>query len=243
MSEARLQKLLARSGAGSRRGCERLIEEGRVTVNGRVAQLGDKADPAVDDVRLDGEPLALPEERVVIALNKPCGYLSAMADDRGRACASELIPLAEHPSLFHVGRLDADTSGLLLFTTDGELGQALAHPSHEVVKEYVARVEGGITEADLERLRGGIMLDDGLTAPAEAELMEAPAASKGKDTSVVRLRIHEGRNRQVRRMFAALGHPVLELQRTAIGGVRVEGIAQGAWRLLDEREVESLFRL
>ena len=137
MSEVRLQKILARSGAGSRRACEKLIEVGRVTVNGRVAQLGQSADASVDDVRLDGKRITLRDERVVVALNKPCGYLSAMSDDRGRRCASELLPLERWPSLFHVGRLDADTSGLLLFTTDGDLGQALAHPSHEVQKEYV----------------------------------------------------------------------------------------------------------
>lgn len=264
MSEARLQKLLARSGAGSRRGCERLIEEGRVTVNGRVAHLGDKADPDRDEVCLDGQPLGVPEKRIVIALHKPCGYLSAMSDDRGRRCASELLPLQEHPSLFHVGRLDADTSGLLLFTTDGELGHALAHPSHEVIKEYVADVEGLITEADLQRLRQGIMLEDGMTAPAEAELLDTIPGRVGEasfshtacderrglasdvgqeaEMSVVRLRIHEGRNRQVRRMMDAVGHPVRALRRTAIGAVRLEGLEVGAWRCLDEAEVESLFR-
>lgn len=236
MSEARLQKILARSGAGSRRGCEKLIEAGRVTVNGQVAHLGQSADVAVDDVRLDGRRIVLPKERVVIALNKPCGYLSAMSDDRGRRCASELLPMEEYPSLFHVGRLDADTSGLLLFTTDGELGQALSHPSHEVQKEYVARVSGRVDETSLQRLREGVMLDDGLTAPAEAHLL-----MDGKEASSVRLRIHEGRNRQVRRMMAAVGHPVLSLERTAIGGVRADGIPQGSWRLLSADEVDRLF--
>lgn len=236
MSEARLQKLLARSGAGSRRGCERLIEEGRVTVNGHVAVLGERADPARDDIRLDGSTLALPSEQVVIALNKPRGYLSAMSDDRGRPCASQLLPLDEHPALFHVGRLDADTSGLLLFTTDGELGQKLAHPSHEVVKEYQALVQGKMQEKDAERLREGVMLEDGMTAPAEAQILHAGACSR------VLLRIHEGRNRQVRRMMEAIGHPVRELERTAIGGVCVDGIKSGAWRYLDAADVESLFR-
>lgn len=236
MSEARLQKILARSGAGSRRACEKLIEAGRVTVNGQVAHLGQRADAAVDEVRLDGRRIALPAERVVIALNKPCGYLSAMSDDRGRRCASELLPLEEYPSLFHVGRLDADTSGLLLFTTDGDLGQALSHPSHEVQKEYVAHVSGRVDEASLQRLREGIMLDDGLTAPAEAELL-----SHEGDASSVRLRIHEGRNRQVRRMMDAVGHPVISLERTAIGGVRADGIPQGGWRLLAADEVDRLF--
>lgn len=236
MSEARLQKILARSGIGSRRACERLIEDGRVSVNGRIAHLGDKADPACDEIRLDGTILELPSEKVVIALNKPCGYLSAMSDERGRPCVSELLPLDEHPSLFHVGRLDADTSGLLLFTTDGELGHALAHPSHEVVKEYVAKVEGCVSGEELDVLRGGILLDDGMTAPAEAELMCARDGA-----SWVRLRIHEGRNRQVRRMLSAIGHPVRVLRRDAIGEVRVDGIEEGTWRELEEAEVESLF--
>lgn len=235
MSEARLQKLLARAGAGSRRACERLIEEGRVTVNGRVATLGEKADPACDEVRLDGDPIQLPQEQVVIALNKPCGYLSAMSDDRGRKCASELLPLDEHPSLFHVGRLDADTSGLLLFTTDGELGNALAHPSHEVEKTYVATVQGAVSERDLERLRRGIQLDDGMTAPAQAKVLE-----QHDDASVVELRIHEGRNRQVRRMMDAIGHPVITLTRTAIGALRVDDIASGTWRILSADEVNRL---
>lgn len=236
MSEVRLQKILARSGAGSRRACEKLIEAGRVTVNGRVAQLGQSADASVDDVRLDGKRITLPDERVVIALNKPCGYLSAMSDDRGRCCASELLPLERWPSLFHVGRLDADTSGLLLFTTDGDLGQALAHPSHEVQKEYVACVKGRVDEASLQRLREGVVLDDGPTAPAAAELLSCDGG-----VSCVRLRIHEGRNRQVRRMMDAVGHPVRRLERTAIGGVRLEGIPQGGWRLLAADEVERLF--
>ncbi len=235
MSEARLQKLLARSGAGSRRGCERMIEEGRVSVNGRIAQLGEKADPARDEIRLDGELLAVEAPSVVLALNKPRGYLSAMSDDRGRKCASELLPMDAHPALFHVGRLDCDTSGLLLFTTDGELGHALAHPSHEVVKEYVARVRGRVRDDELRALREGIMLDDGMTAPAFAEVLDAGESSR------VLIRIHEGRNRQVRRMMDAIGHPVRDLERTAIGSVRLEGLAEGAWRELSPEEVESLF--
>ncbi len=234
MSEERLQKLMARAGIASRRASEALIEAGRVSVNGQVASLGQKADPDADEILIDGVSLPAACERIVIALHKPCGYLSAMHDDRGRACVSELIPLHEHPSLFHVGRLDADTSGLLLFTTDGQLGQRLAHPSHEVMKEYVATVKGTVSEEELACLRRGIKLEDGMTSPAEADLLP------GAEPARVRLRIHEGRNRQVRRMMEAIGHPVCALERTAIGDVRLDGLALGTWRRLSDEEVASL---
>lgn len=234
MSEARLQKILARAGCGSRRVCEGYIEAGRVCVNGAVAKLGDVADVDADEILFDGKPIGLPES-VVIALNKPCGYTSSMADPHADHCVSELIPLERYPSLFHVGRLDVDTSGLLLFTTDGDLGQALMHPSHEVTKTYVAHVEGNLGDEDLGALRAGVMLEDGLTAPAEVHLVRPSCRSW------VQLRIHEGRNRQVRRMMEAVGHPVISLERTAIGSFGISGLDCGAWKMLDEAEVKSLF--
>lgn len=235
MSEERLQKLLARSGAGSRRTCERFIEQGRVSVNGRVAKLGEKADPGRDEVLFDGAPLAM-EPSVVIALNKPCGYVSAMSDGRGRRCVSELLPMTEHPSLFHVGRLDQNTSGLLLFTTDGALAQSLMHPSHEVLKTYVAQVKGCVKEEGLDKLRRGITLDDGPCAPAVAEII-----CMAKGSTQVRIIIHEGRKRQVRRMMEAIGHPVVALKRTAIGAYELGNIPEGEWRVLDQDDIARLF--
>lgn len=225
---------MARAGIASRRASEELIESGRVTVNGKVAKLGEKADLARDEVAFDGELVSVPDKHVVIALNKPVGYVSAMKDGRSRKCASELLPMDAHPSLFHVGRLDADTSGLLLFTTDGELGNRLAHPSHEVMKTYVARVKGCVSEDDIKRLEEGVMLKDGMTSPAQARLLSAGRAS------VVELKIHEGRNRQVRRMMEALGHPVISLQRVAIGNLTLDGIPEGAWRELTDEDIQLL---
>lgn len=235
MSKVRLQKLLARAGAGSRRACEQLIVDGRVTVDGRVATLGESVEFGADEVCLDGV-LVRASQRIVLALNKPCGYMSAMKDDRGKPCVSELLPLDVWPALFHVGRLDIDTSGLLLFTTDGELGYALTHPSHQVEKTYHARVRGHLSEAELKALREGVLLDDGITAPAHASVLES-----GGGESVVELRIHEGRNRQVRRMLEVVGHPVITLCRTAIGAFSLGTLAEGAWRELSEPEIEALF--
>lgn len=235
MAVARLQKLLARSGAGSRRACEALIAEGRVTVNGAIATVGQSADPICDVICLDGVPIASPE-RVVLALNKPCGYMSAMHDPHGAQCVSELVPLDRWPSLFHVGRLDVDTSGLLLFTTDGELGNALAHPSGNVVKTYIARVKGAVTQAEADMLRRGVNLEDGITAPAEVVLTRV-----SPEESEVELKIHEGRNRQVRRMMDAVGHPVITLHRSAIGSVSVADVACGLWKQLSNAEIDALF--
>ena len=225
---------MARAGCGSRRACEALLAEGRVTVNGRPVKLGDKADPAVDEILFDGAPVRS-SERFTLALHKPRGYASTLADPHAKHCVSELIPLDEHPALFHVGRLDVDTSGLLLFTTDGDLGHRLAHPSQGVVKTYVAQVERGLEEAALEELRRGVLLEDGLTAPAEADLMDP------SDRSYVRLRIHEGRNRQVRRMLEAVGHPVITLERVAIGAYQLNGLPSGAWQELGEGDLKLLF--
>ena len=218
MSEQRLQKILARAGCGSRRACETFLEEGRVKVNGQRAKLGDKADPEADEILFDGVPVRSSERFT-----------------HAERCVSELIPLDEHPSLFHVGRLDVDTSGLLLFTTDGDLGNRLTHPSQGVVKTYIAQVQGDVEEEALEKLRQGVLLEDGLTAPAEADLVRLP------DRSVVRLRIHEGRNRQVRRMLEAVGHPVITLERVAIGAYELDDLPLGSWRELTDGDMELLF--
>jgi 23S rRNA pseudouridine2605 synthase len=227
----RLQKILARAGIGSRRVCEDLIDAGRVTVNGSVARLGDRADPEHDEIAVDGVPVGTREGLVVYLLNKPAGVITTAADTHGRPKVVDLVP--ERPRVVPVGRLDADTEGLLLLTNDGTLTHRITHPSFGVEKEYLAEVEGRPSRGALRRLREGVELDDGMTAPAQASLL-AP--------SMIRLVIHEGRNRQVRRMCEAVGHPVTRLVRTRIGPLRDHHLAPGEWRELTQDEVRALER-
>ena len=227
----RLQKVLARVGIGSRRVCEDLIAEGRVRVDGDTAVLGRRVDPETALIEVDGAPVGVRPDLVHYVLNKPAGVVTTANDPQGRPTVVGLVP--DEPRVFPVGRLDADTEGLLLLTNDGELAHRLTHPSYGVEKEYVAEVEGLPTRAVLRRLREGVELDDGPTAPARATLI---------DPSVVRLTIHEGRNRQVRRMCEAVGHSVVRLVRTRIGPLADRSLAPGAWRELTGDEVRSLQR-
>ena len=227
----RLQKVLARVGIGSRRVCEDLIAEGRVLVDGETAVLGRRADPETALIEVDVAPVGVRPDLVHYVLNKPAGVVTTADDPQGRPTVVGLVP--NEPRVFPVGRLDVDTEGLLLLTNDGELAHRLTHPSYGVEKEYVAEVEGLPTRAVLRRLREGVELDDGPTAPARATLV---------DPSVVRLTIHEGRNRQVRRMCEAVGHSVVRLVRTRIGPLADRSLAPGAWRELTGDEVRSLQR-
>ncbi len=232
----RLQKFLARAGVASRRSSEKMISAGRIAVNGEVVtELGAKVDPDHDQVLLDGEPVELPESKHTLMLNKPAGYLTTMSDPQGRPCVAELVPIDEFPGLYPVGRLDFDTTGLLLFSTDGELGHALLHPSHHVSKTYRARVKGLPSEKDLKRLEEGVLLEDGMTAPAKVRLVGAK-----KPNATIELTIHEGRKRQVKRMCEAVGHPVLELHRLSLGPLGLGSLAEGQWRELSPEEVASL---
>ncbi len=232
----RLQKFLARAGVASRRSSEKMISAGRIAVNGAVVtELGTKVDPAYDEVLLDGAPIRLPESKHTIMLNKPAGCLTTMSDPQGRPCVADLVPAAEFPGLYPIGRLDSDTTGLLLFSTDGELGHALLHPSHHVSKTYRARVKGVPSEKDLERLEEGVLLEDGMTAPAKASLVGAK-----KTDATIELTIHEGRKRQVKRMCEAIGHPVLELHRLSFGPLGLGSLAEGQWRELSPKEVACL---
>lgn len=232
----RLQKFLARAGAASRRGSEDLMTAGRVAVNGVVVtELGTKVDPAVDSVTLDGRPISIADEPVYIAFNKPAGVMTTMSDPQGRPTVASFVPVADHPGLFPVGRLDFDTTGLLLFTTDGEIAHRLLHPSRHVEKVYRALIDGRATEAELDRLRDGIALDDGLTAPARVRSLRSSGT-----TTYVEIAIREGRKRQVRRMFSKIRHPVVELHRVTFGPVGIEGLSRGAWRHLTADEVEAL---
>lgn len=231
----RLQKLLARAGLGSRRACEELIRAGRVTINGvTVTRLGARARPD-DDIRVDNVPLRLPTEHVYLALNKPPGYVTTRSDPQGRPTVMDLVPERWRARVFPVGRLDQDTTGLLLLTDDGELAQRLTHPSHHVPRQYLADVEGTPSESALRKLRSGIVLEDGPTQPAEILLV-----STGGGESRIRVTLSEGRNRQVRRMFAAIGHPVRRLKRVAMGPLALGELSLGEVRALTPAQVRAL---
>lgn len=225
----RLQKVLARRGVGSRRTCDALVSAGRVTVNGEVAVAGRRIDPERDEVAVDGVPLTVRPGLAHYLLNKPAGVVSTASDPQGRPTVVDLVP--PEPRVFPVGRLDADTEGLLLLTNDGDLAFRLTHPSVGVEKAYLAKVEGTPSPAALRRLREGVELDDGLTSPARVALTPP---------DLLRLVIHEGRNRQVRRMCETVGHPVVRLARFRIGPLTDPSLPPGAWRPLTVAEVRSL---
>lgn len=228
----RLQKVLASRGWGSRRVCENLIAAGRVTVNGEVAVLGRRVDPAVDLVEVDGAPVGTKANLVHYLLNKPTGVVTTARDTHGRPTVVGFVPAA--PRVYPVGRLDADTEGLVLMTNDGELAHRVAHPRHGVEKEYLATVSGGpVSRGALRRLRDGVELDDGVTAPARVSQPEP---------GVLRITIHEGRNRQIRRMCEAVGHRVTRLVRTRIGPLADRRLKPGEWRSLTPDEIIALAR-
>ena len=234
MAAERLQKLLARSGFGSRRAAEQVIAAGRVTVDGEIAILGTRADPALQRIAVDGEPIQLEPDDVTIVLNKPTGIVVTAVDDRGRQTVFDILGETP-PHLRYVGRLDRDTSGLLLLTTEGELAHRLTHPRYEVLKAYEATVDGVVAEGAIQRLQQGVMLEDGMSAPATVE--QLPGMVPPTHLRVV---IHEGRNRQVRRMFEAVGHHVSRLRRVEFGPMTLEGLAPGESRLVTPAELAAL---
>lgn len=236
--EERLQKYLAAMGVASRRACEQLIAEGRVQVNGETVTIpGTKIIPGTDTVAVDGRVLSDAPRLRYILLYKPVGYICSAADEKGRRTVLDLLDgVAER--VYPVGRLDYDTSGALLLTNDGELTNRLLHPSHEVEKTYLAQVEGEPEQKALERLRKGVRLSDGMTAPAKVRRKHS------RDGRFwLELTIHEGRNRQVRRMLEAVGHPVLHLKRTKLDFLDLKGLSPGAWRELTVDEVRRLKRV
>jgi 23S rRNA pseudouridine2605 synthase len=232
----RLQKYLSQTGICSRRAGENLIREGRVQVNGRVVtEMGFIVNPESDSVDVDNHPVVQARTKEYFLLHKPTGYVTTLKDPYGRPTVRELIRDAGVRA-YPVGRLDMDTSGLLLLTNDGELAHRLSHPSYGVEKEYLARVRDLPTSQTLEQLARGVVLDDGVTAPARVRLVRG-----GRPTSLVTLIIMEGRNRQVRRMLEAVGHPVVSLKRVRFGKLSLEGLAEGEWRRLNSREVAELY--
>ena len=249
--EQRLQKILSQAGVASRRAAERLIADGRVTLNGKtVSEMGTKADAETDDIRVDGRRLRAPERKRYILLNKPAGYVSTRSDPQRRRTVIDLL-VGVREYVYPVGRLDYDTEGLLLLTNDGDLAARLTHPRHGVERCYEARV-AGMPDADaLRQLREGIPLDGRRTLPAEATLLNARGREDGRPKGlqlregtrregVVQLTIREGRNRQVRRMLEAVGHPVRELTRTRIGPLSDRRLKPGAWRDLTPEEITTL---
>jgi 23S rRNA pseudouridine2605 synthase len=230
----RLQKVLARAGYASRRACEELIRQGRVAVNGAAAVLGSRVDTEHDRVTVDGVPVSFDTTLVYYLLNKPAGVVTTVRDPQRRRTVVDLVPKA--PRVVPVGRLDYDTEGLLVLTNDGELTNLLAHPRHGVDKTYLAEVEGVPKPADVKRLRDGVELDDGMTAPARVRIVQRAA-----DHAALEITIHEGRNRQVRRMGDAIGHRVRRLVRTRIGPLHDRNLAPGEWRPLTAPEVRALY--
>lgn len=238
----RLQRYLARSGVASRRNSENLMTAGRVTVNGVVVtELGSKVDPVKDVVAVDGKVVQWDAESVIIALHKPAGYVSTMDDPGGKPCVAHLVPTDEYPGLYPIGRLDRATSGLLLFTTDGNLGHALLHPSHHVEKVYIARVQGHVLDSQIQALRDGVVIDD----PKVGEYKTAPAIVEcidmNKVFTVLSITIHEGRYHQVRKMCDKIGHTVLQLQRVSFGPITLGNLKEAAWREIDSTERAALY--
>ncbi|HVW80184.1 MAG TPA: pseudouridine synthase [Mycobacteriales bacterium] len=232
----RLQKVLAAAGLGSRRACEELIAAGRVSVNGRMARLGVRIDPERDVVAVDGSQIPTASGLVYLAINKPRGMHSTMADDRGRPCVGDLVEDLT-AQLHHVGRLDADSEGLLLLTNDGTLSHRLTHPSFGVAKTYLAEIEGSAGRGLERALKAGVELEDGPIRADSAKVVESTTAR-----SVIELSIHEGRKHVVRRALAELDHPVTRLVRVAIGPIRLGDLKPGKRRHLQPQEVQSLYR-
>ncbi len=229
----RLQKLLGAAGLASRRVIEQMINDQRIHVNGEIAVLGTKA-TSTDSITLDGEPVVLDAKTKTYLLNKPLDVISTASDEQGRQTVVDLINTDER--LFPIGRLDAQTTGLILISNDGELTYKLTHPKFGVEKKYVARVHGHIHEADVERLRKGVELDDGMTAPAKVRVL-----ARKSNESLLEMTIHEGRNRQIRRMVSAVGHPIVSLHRSQIGPISDAKLLPGQYRELSVSEIHDLY--
>lgn len=248
--EERLQKILARAGVASRRKAEELIEQGLVTVNGRVAVLGEKADPERDAIKVEGRRIQPHKgEHRYLLLNKPRGVMSTLADPEGRQTVMDFIPPVFRKALVPVGRLDYNTEGLILLTDDGELAQRVAHPRYGSVKTYEVKVKGRPSAAELDRLRAGILLEGKKTAPAKITPRRSPVAHRrrrdddeGGENSWWVVQLTEGRTRQIREMFLRINHPVQKLRRVAIGPLRDPDLPLGSVRELKPREVEMLLR-
>jgi len=236
MEKMRINKFLANKGICSRREADKLIEDGKVEVNGKKATTGEKVDEK-DYIKINGKKIGIEEEKkVYILLNKPKKCLCSSKDDRGRKTVVDMVNAKER--IYPIGRLDYDTEGLIILTNDGGLYNKVIHPRSEVYKTYIAKIWGKITKDKLDALSRGVRLEDGMTLPAKLKLIKSDDR-----ISQVEISIREGRNRQVRRMFDAVGHKVQELQRTSIGEIKVEDLEIGKWRELSKKEIKYLYNL
>ncbi|MCL6602434.1 MAG: rRNA pseudouridine synthase [Paenibacillus sp.] len=232
----RLQKILAQAGVASRRKCEELILAGKVEVNGElVTTLGTKADPDKDTITVSGRPIR-GEKKIYVMFNKPKGVITSASDNKGRKVVTDYLKGIDE-RVYPVGRLDYDTEGLLILTNDGEFANLLTHPKHHVPKTYHATVKGVPHGSALDKLKAGINLEDGMTAPAELEYKDIDEVNK---EAVISITIHEGRNRQVRRMFEAISHPVLRLKRVSFGDISLQNLKRGSYRHLTKDEINHL---
>ena len=236
MEEIRLQKYLASAGIASRRKCEELILEGKIEVNGKIiTELGTKIDPKKDEVKYNGKIVKSEEEKVYILLNKPIGYVTTAKEQFGRDMVLDLVKVNKR--IVPVGRLDMYTSGALILTNDGEFVNKLTHPSHEIDKTYNVTVKGIVTKEEIENLKKGVLIDDDyITKPAKVKILKI---DEEKKISRIQITIHEGKNRQVRKMCEAIGKKVLALHRSKIGNLDVKDLKLGEWRYLSKREIEK----
>ncbi len=232
----RLQKYIAMSGTASRRAAEKMIDEGRIKVNGKlVSEQGVKVEIGCDNVTVDNKPIEIKNKNYYIMLNKPAGYVSTASDQFARPTVVDLVKKDINTRIFPVGRLDYETEGLLLMTNDGDFTYKITHPKHHVEKTYIAVIKGGIKIADLNKLRRGIRVEDYTTSPAQVEILDAVDGH-----TYIKITIHEGKNRQVRKMFATLGYTVVGLQRISIGQVELGNLPLGRWRHLTAHEINCL---
>ena len=230
----RLQKYIAMSGTSSRRGAEQMIEEGRVKVNGKkVTEQGVKVEIGCDSVEVDNQLIKVADKKIYIALNKPAGFVTTSSDQFDRPTVMNLVEKEIHSRIFPVGRLDYETEGLLLMTNDGDWANRVSHPSFECKKKYYAVLKGVLTIPELNKIRRGVVIDGRKTKPAECEIMEIDMGM-----TLVEITIHEGRNRQVRKMFEAVGHTVKALRRDSVGIVQLGNLPEGRWRYLTSSEIE-----
>lgn len=235
--EERLQKYMSSCGVASRRKCEEIILEGKVKVNGVIVkELGIKVDPLSDKVEYNGNIITKEENKVYIMLNKPEGYISSVKDEKGRDTILDIVKVKER--VYPIGRLDYDSSGLLLLTNDGEIYNKIIHPREELIKKYIAVVKGEVTNKDISAFKRGIDIGGYVTAPAELKVI-----SYDKDISTIEVGIHEGKNRQIRKMCAAINHEVLSLKRISIGELRLGYLKRGEWRKLNSEEIEYIINL
>lgn len=233
--QERLQKIIANAGLTSRRKAEEFIVEGLVTVNGRIVrELGTKADPDKDAIKVMGKLLQMPQSNTYVVLNKPVGYITSMSDPEGRPVVTDLLKGVKS-RVYPVGRLDYDTEGLLILTNDGELANRLMHPSHEIPKTYLVKIKGALEDKEMEKLTKGVKLEDGITAPAVVRKLK-----KADANSWIEMTIHEGRYHQVKRMVEKVGHSVIKLIRVRYGSIELGNVPPGQYRYLTHEEVNSL---